>query len=200
MKTSKKIADYLISRDKNMKKVIGSSVIIARNIESDGFYSLVDTIISQQISGKAAETICNRLKDRCGGQITVDKLQALSDEEMRELGVSSYKIKYLRSLCDAVITKEIDFSKLNKLKDEEIIGSLVRIKGIGYWSAEMFLIFSLGRKDIFSCGDLALQKAVNHWYFNDEIATKQQLLQVSEKWAPYRTYASLYLWESIRRF
>ena len=199
MKTTPKIAEYLISRDKKMKSVIGENIIIDRPLESDYFASLVDTIISQQLSGKVAEVLTKRLAEACQGKFTPQTILKLEDEKIRSLGISYAKIKYLKSLATALESKVVDFSLITDLNDQEIIDMLTKIKGIGPWSAEMFLIFSLGKEDVFSCGDGGLVKAVNHYYGKGEDLSKETLLKISEKWRPYRSYASFYLWESLKR-
>jgi len=162
--------------------------------------ALVETIISQQISGKVADILVGRLVVLCRGKVTAKKLLALKDEEIRALGISSVKIKYLRSLATRVADQEIDLAGIAQLSDQEIIDNLIKVKGLGPWSAEMFLIFCLEREDVFSIGDGALVRAVSHWYYRDQPVTKKQLLRRSKKWAPYRSYACFYLWESLKRF
>jgi len=200
IKTNKEIADYLIAKDKKMAKVIGADYIVERNIGNDYFSSLVETIVSQQISGKEADVICGRLTLLCGKRITVSAIDGLSDEQLGSIGISRAKVKYIRSLAEAVDNGTVDLKHIHKMKNEDIIEMLTKVKGIGVWSAEMFLIFSLAREDVFSCLDGALVKAVSHYYFKDQPVNKEQLLKLSKKWAPYRTYASLYLWNSLARF
>ena len=199
MKTSREIAQYLMKKDKTMKLVISDSFVVERAIEKDYFLALVDNIVSQQISARVADVLCQRLKDLCGGKISVSRLKACSDESIRELGISYSKITYLRSLIAAIDNKIIDLKTIDKYSDQEIIDKLTIIKGIGPWSAEMFLIFSLEKEDVFSIHDGALQRAVSHYYLAGEKPSKKQLIQVSEKWRPYRSYASFYLWDSLKR-
>ena len=200
MKTSRKIATYLIGKDPKMALVIGDKYIIERNGESEPFMALVDAIVSQQISAKVADVLVNRLKARCGGELTAGRLKRLKDEEIRALGISTAKIKYLRSLTEAVDDKTLDLANIHRRSDEEIIAELLQVKGIGPWTAEMFLLFCLERKDVFSPLDAALVRAISHWYYKDKEVSKKQLLRVSGKWAPYRSYACIYLWESLKRF
>ncbi len=200
MKTDKKLAAYLINQDPKMAQVIGDNIVIERNGEKEPFMALVDAIVSQQISARVADVLVSRLKEQCKGQVNPKSLGRLKDEEIRALGISSAKIKYLRALSAAVSQGSLDLANISKKSDEEIVAELLRVKGIGPWTAEMFLIFCLEREDVFSCLDGALMKAISHWYYKDKEITKKQLLTLSKKWAPYRSYACIYLWESLKRF
>ena len=127
------------------------------------------------------------------------KLISLEDEKLREIGVSYSKIGYLKNLSSAVLNNEICLDNLEGIENEEIVKNLTKVKGIGQWTAEMFLIFCLGRRDVFSLGDGGLQRSIKWLYRLDEVPKRKQLMQISEKWKPYRTFASLYLWEAINK-
>jgi len=200
IKTNKEIADYLISKDKKMIKVIADDIVVEREKESDYFLSLVQTIISQQISSKVADVICKRISVLCKDKVTPAAINKLSDQQLRDIGISSFKASYIRSLVEAIDSKVVDLKHMENLSNEQVIEMLIKIKGIGVWSAEMFLIFCLGREDVFSILDGALVRAVSHYYFKDQPVNKEQLLKLSKKWVPYRTYASIYLWNSLKRF
>lgn len=166
----------------------------------DYFVDLVDSIISQQLSGKAAETIFGRFKKLFPSEkITPEKLLKIPDEKIREAGISYSKIKYIKGLAKAVINKQIDLNALEKLSDDEVILELIKLKGVGNWTAEMFLMFTLGRPDIFSAGDLGLQNAMVKLYKLDAKPNKEILIEISEKWSPYRTTASKILWKSLEK-
>ena len=124
---------------------------------------------------------------------------SLEDEKLREIGVSYSKIGYLKNLSSAVLNNEICLDNLEGIENEEIVKNLTKVKGIGQWTAEMFLIFCLGRRDVFSLGDGGLQRSIKWLYRLDEVPKRKQLMQISEKWKPYRTFASLYLWEAINK-
>ncbi len=161
------------------------------------FYNLVDSIISQQLSGKAASTIFNRVQALLPArQVTPRNILELDTETIRTAGVSYGKISYLKDLAQRVQSKQIILDSLLLLSDEEVIKELVLVKGIGHWTAEMFLMFTLGREDIFSLGDLGLKNAMILLY-RLESPTKQQLEELSKIWSPYRTYASKILWKSL---
>ncbi len=165
----------------------------------DYFISLIESIISQQLSIKASGTIFNRFKKLFPKEkITPEKILKISDQKIRECGISYSKIKYIKGIAQAVINKEINFQKLDYLKDEEIINELIKLKGVGKWTAEMFLMFTLGRKDVFSAGDLGLKNAMIKIY-NLEKPTQEELLSISEKWSPHRTIASRILWKSLEK-
>ncbi len=163
------------------------------------FESLVDAIISQQLSGKAAETIFKRFKALFPGNKFPSPAQVLakSDAELRSVGVSGPKASYIKNIAAGFADGSLDFDHIDKKTDEEITAMLVKIKGIGRWTAEMFLIFSLGRMDVFSFGDLGLRNAVKKLYRLRKDPSPKQLHKLSSRWQPYRTCASLYLWASL---
>jgi DNA-3-methyladenine glycosylase II len=164
----------------------------------DYFIDLVDSIISQQLSGKAAATIFGRFKKLFPQEkITPEELLKIEDQTIRAAGISFSKIKYIKGIAKAVIDKEIDLKSLDELSDEEVIKELTKLKGIGQWTAEMFLMFTLGRKDIFSAGDLGLQNAMIKIYKLEGKLDKQKLLEISAKWSPHRSIASRILWKSL---
>jgi len=163
------------------------------------FESLVDAIISQQLSGKAAETIFKRFKALFSGNKFPSPAQVLakSDVELRSVGVSGSKASYIKNIAAGFADGSLDFKHIDKKTDEEVIEMLVKVKGIGRWTAEMFLIFSLGRTDVSSFGDLGLRKAVKKLYRLRKDPSSKQLHKTSSRWQPYRTCASLYLWASL---
>jgi DNA-3-methyladenine glycosylase II len=164
----------------------------------DYFIDLVDSIISQQLSGKAAATIFGRFKKLFPQEkITPEELLKIEDQTIRAAGISFSKIKYIKGIAKAVIDKEIDLKSLDELSDEEVIKELTKLKGIGQWTAEMFLMFTLRRKDIFSAGDLGLQNAMIKIYKLEGKLDKQKLLEISAKWSPHRSIASRILWKSL---
>lgn len=165
--------------------------------DKDYFNHLVGNIIGQQLSGKAANTIYKRVLALCGGEINAEKILAVSDEALRQAGVSGNKSKYIKNIACAAADKSLDLENLHNYDDEEIIRQLTAIKGIGRWTAEMFLIFSLAREDVFSFGDGGLSSAINKLYGNGAKLSKQEVKTITEKWKPYRSYASLYLWASL---
>lgn len=165
---------------------------------TDYFSDLCEAIINQQLSDKAAATIFGRFKKLFPhGKITAQKLLQLRDEEIREAGTSNAKVKFMKDLAQKVIRSEIQLDQLDKLENESVIKVLTEVKGIGPWTAEMFLMFTLAREDVFSYGDLGLRKAIQKLYKLKKQPTIKQMEKFSKKWIPYRTYAARILWRSL---
>lgn len=161
------------------------------------FHALCSEIISQQLSGRVADVIFGRFEDLLPHkQITPEGVLKLTHEQMRGIGMSNAKAKYIRDLAEKVVNREVDLEKLPRLSNEEVIQELTKIKGIGKWTAEMFLMFTLGREDIFSHGDLGLKNAIKKIY-QLENPTLAEVEAISIKWSPYRTYACRILWASL---
>lgn len=188
-----------LSKDKKLEGLIKKQgKIDFKEEKRDLFYDLIDTIISQQLSGKAATTIFDRFKKLFKSKkfpLPKDVLK-IPDEKIRACGISFAKIKYIKVLCQDIIDKKLILDKLPLLSDEDVIKELVKVKGIGKWSAEMILMFSLKRMDVFSVGDLGLRTAVSKLYNVDREDLKG-IEKISLKWSPYRTIASRYLWKSL---
>ena len=162
------------------------------------FVTLVESIVSQQLSTKVADVILARLLSALPDKkITPDTILATDTELLRKQGMSYAKIKYLKDLALKVKEKEIDLEHLDSLSDEEVIVELVKVKGIGRWTAEMFLMFSLERPDVFSTGDLGLKRAIQKIYNLPKEPNEKKLLTLSKKWSPYRTIACRILWRSL---
>ena len=157
------------------------------------------SIVSQQLSTKAARAIYGRLTARFGGRTpTPEEVLADDPEELRAAaGLSHAKVGFLRSLAEHVIDGSLELGRLSSLPNEEVTAELVAVKGIGAWSADMFLMFHLGRPDILAVGDLGIRRAVQNQYGLDELPTPAELEKLGEPWRPYRTLACLYLWHSL---
>lgn len=169
---------------------------VKTNTQEPHFASIARSIISQQISVKAAATIRGRVIE-LAGELSPAALSAQSDEDLRAAGLSTAKVAYIRDLCHKVLSKDVDLERLQDLSDEEATAKLVSIKGIGKWTAEMFLIFGLGRENIVSIGDAGLQRAVRWLHNMQERSDRKYLQQVAHMWEPYGSIASIYLWEAI---
>jgi DNA-3-methyladenine glycosylase II len=165
---------------------------------ADAYGALLRAIVGQQLSTKAARTIYGRV---CGlfGDSTPSPEQLLeaSEEDLRACGLSGRKVEYIRDLAKHVIGGELELDRLDDLPDEEVIAEIVAVRGLGQWTAEMFLIFHLERPDVLSGGDLGIRKAVQIEYGLDEMPTPVRVLEIGEPWRPHRSLASLYLWESL---
>lgn len=164
--------------------------------KSDYFSGLVREIISQQLSGASASAIRRRFEAMVGGKITPENILKLSEQKLRDCGMAWSKARYVKDLAEKVKSGVVEIHRLDELPDEEVIKELVAVKGIGPWTAEMFLMFSLGRKDVFPVDDLGIRKG-----FQKVVGRKlegEKLARFAEKhWKPYRTVASWYLWQSL---
>lgn len=195
----KKAIENLRLIDPVLGKLFDSCSPVVLYPHTNYFKSLTEAIISQQLSDKAAATIVSRFKALFSGTDFPSPKQVLrkSDSEFRSVGVSGAKASYIKNLARAMEDKTVHFTDVAKLTDEEIIEMLVKVKGIGRWTAEMFLIFSLGRPDVFSFGDLGLRNAIKKIYSLRQDPSPKQLQKISSRWQPYRTCVSLYLWASL---
>lgn len=161
------------------------------------FHALVRTIISQQLSVKAAETIGKRVLEKCGGRyFNAERLLNIKALVLRECGLSKNKIRYVHSLANAVVGGELNFRKLTKMDNETISNTLMMYPGIGKWSADIFLITSLQRMDVFPIGDLIIKKSIKYYYCLSDNASLDDYHSIAKKWHPYQTIASLYLWKN----
>lgn len=162
------------------------------------FTAITRSIVFQQLSGKAASTIYGRFAALFEAETPVaHKLLELSDEQLRGVGLSRQKIGYLRDLSTRVHSGEVPLDTLDELSDDEIIDALTSVKGIGRWTAQMFLMFRLGRPDVLPDLDLGIQKGIQRAYRMRKLPTPKRVIEVGAKWAPYRTVASWYLWRSL---
>jgi len=196
LRTTNEINEQLIKLDPALKKLIPESPIEVQ-LADDYFASIASAIVGQQLSNRVADVLWSRLVTLASNDVSPETILSFSDEKLREIGISYSKIKYLKALASAVDEKMLDLSSLHLFDDEEIIRRLTQVKGVGPWTAEMFLIFSMGRTDVFSIGDGGLQRAVKWLYQLDEIPGKEEMLRISSQWKPYRTVAALYLWRAL---
>ena len=187
---------HLAENDCRLAEIIDYFDSCELNIREDYFKSLVKSIIGQQLSVKAAFTISTRLINICE-IISPETILSIDNNKFRKIGISRAKILYIKSLAEKIISKEIDLEKINQYSDDEVIEYLIKVKGIGKWTAEMFLIFSLGRLDIFSVNDAGLKRALKWLYDIDRDVELDFLISRTNRWSPYRTIASLYLWKII---
>lgn len=165
---------------------------------TDYFVVLCEAIINQQLSEKAGDTIWKRFVALfLRGKVTPEKVLALPDATIRAVGTSWSKVSYIKNLATHVQQKTIHLSKLTDMTNEEVIAELMKVKGIGPWTAEMFLMFSLAREDVFSYGDLGLRNAIKRLYKFKRDPTRKQMEKIVNKWAPYRTWAARILWKSL---
>jgi DNA-3-methyladenine glycosylase II len=164
------------------------------------FMVLVESIISQQLATSAADAIFKRFKELYPSFPTASEILATRKSKLRKVGLSGMKIEYLKDLARHVDEERFDIKSFSKMSDEEVITSLTQVKGIGRWTAEMFLIFSLGRQDVFPVGDLGLRKGVQLLFSLPEIPKPKEVEKMGQGWKPYRTVATWYLWKSLQKF
>lgn len=165
----------------------------------DPFAALVRVIMGQQLSGKAAETIYGRVVDLAGGQnnLNPSTVRALDATGLRAVGVSRPKISYLYDLADHVADGRLDLHALDSHPDEEVIARMTAVKGLGRWSAEMFLMFRLNRPDIFPVGDLGIVKGMQRLFEMKRRPAESTMVRLAEPWRPYRSIAAWYVWRAL---
>lgn len=161
------------------------------------FEALARSIVFQQLSTKAARTIYGRLEEAAGGKLTPEAIQNLSLGEMRRCGLSKQKIGYIRDLAEHAVSGRVDFGKLPAMSDEEVIVALTDIKGVGVWTAHMFLIFALRRPNVLPVGDLGVRTAIQRLYGKRKLPTPAQMEKLAQSWHPYCSFAAWYLWRSL---
>jgi len=164
----------------------------------ESYAALVRSITGQQLSTKAAATIYGRVVELFDGHTpTPEELLKVEEEELRAAGLSYAKIRYLRDLAGHVLSGELELDRLTKLSDDEVSAQLTAVKGLGQWTADMFLIFHLRRPDVLPVGDLGVRRAVERAYALPELPAPAKLIEIGEPWRPHRSLASLYLWASL---
>jgi DNA-3-methyladenine glycosylase II len=161
------------------------------------FCSLAEAIVYQQLNGKAAVTIFKRFAALAGEPLTPEGILQLSDQQLRSVGLSKQKSAYLKDLAAKTVAGLLDFSRLRALTDDEVIQHLTRVKGVGIWTAHMFLIFSLRRPDVLPTGDYGVQVAMRKHYKKRKLPKPKDMEKIAKAWAPYRSVACWYLWRSL---
>ncbi len=187
---------HLARRDAVLKRLIKQIGPCTLVVNPDGFSVLVRSIVSQQISSKAARSISARLEESIGG-IRPKNLLKAKDETLRAAGLSVAKTRAVRDLAEKVHRGEVPLDRLADMSDEEVIECLLPVRGIGRWTAEMFLIFSLGRADVLPVGDFGLREGVRRQYELEEHPAKHELEKLAEPWRPYRSIATWFMWRSF---
>lgn len=187
-----------LGKDKVLAKTISKKNPIEITQEKNIYLSVCFSIMSQQLSTKVADIIKGRfLEIYKPHKPTLERIAATPFPTLKKIGLSDSKVIYILNVCDYFIANKLTDAKLNKMKDEEVIQTLTAIKGVGRWTAEMVLMFAMGREDVFSSDDLGIQQQMSKLYGIDPANKKQmktEMEQIASKWSPYRTYACRYLW------
>jgi len=187
---------FLKRTDKTLAAVIKQVGPLNHRSKRTGFEAFVRIIIGQQLSGRAAETIYKRLCAQTGKpRLTLKALRALDDTSLRAAGLSNGKTRAVRDLIDKIDSGQLRIRNFSRMSDEEIAAAITQVKGLGPWSAQMYLMFVLGRLDVFSAGDLGIKTAIGRLYGLDPATS--DLEAFAERWRPYRTIACWYLWASL---
>ncbi len=188
---------HLRALDPKWEAIIGAVGPCRLRPRPDRFGTLVRAIIGQQISSKAATSIDRRLRELAGEPHDHAPLLALGEPGLRSVGLSGVKARYVLNLSQAIRDGSIPLDEIHAWEDEAIVAALTTVKGIGAWTAEMFLIFALGRQDVLSVGDLGIRVGLRSFYGLDELPDPRECRELTEAWRPYRTVAMWYLWEQI---
>ena len=192
--------EHLAVADADLGKIIKSIGAYEIKVRKDPFQSLVETIIYQQLAGSAADAIYGRFVKayrRFPGPL---QLLTTKDAKLRAVGLSSRKIEYLKDLASRVSDGRLKLDHLQEMPDEQVIEQLEKVKGIGRWTAEMFLIFCLGRLNVLPVGDLGLRKAMQKVYSLAELPTPEKMRKIAQPWMPYCSIATWYMWKSLEKF
>jgi DNA-3-methyladenine glycosylase II len=170
----------------------------AADRDRDRFVALCRIIVGQQVSTAAARTIWGRVEEAFDGPPTPEQLiEPEAEERLRACGLSGRKASYAIGIAEAIVAEELLLDAFDSMSDDEVIEAVVALRGLGRWSAEMFLMFDLGRPDVFSGGDLGLRRGIQIAYELDEMPSPEEAVAIAERWSPHRTLASLYLWEAV---
>ena len=194
-----KLAVKYLSRDNDLKTLIDHFGVITLKRRRNYFKSLLRSIIHQQLSGKAARTIENRFLELYNGNRypTPEEVLKTPAEAIQNVGISRMKTEYIRGLAKIIDDGDIRLEKLKELSNDEVGTVLKQVRGIGQWTVDMFLIFSLNRPDVFPLNDLGIQKGLMLFLGRAKYLNRESMLSYSEKWKPYRTLVSLYLWKIV---
>jgi DNA-3-methyladenine glycosylase II len=187
-----------LSKDKKLHKIIAPQQPFVLNKRKNVYLHLCNSIMSQQLSTKVADVFQQRFLNLYNGKTpTAQQIVATNFETLRGIGLSNAKANYVKNVCQFFIDNKITDAQLYKMSNGDLITFLTQIKGVGKWTVEMILMFTLGREDVFAVDDLGIQQAMCKLYkidFADKKAMKEKMLLISKKWSPYKTYACRYLW------
>jgi DNA-3-methyladenine glycosylase II len=188
---------HLKQADPVMRAIIERVGPCRMEFSPPAFESLAETIVYQQLNGKAAVTIFDRFAALAGEPLTPRGILKLTDEQMRGVGLSKQKSSYLKDLAEKTEAGLLNFSRLSRLPDEEVIAHLIQVKGIGVWTAQMFLMFTLKRANVLPTGDYGVQAAIKKHYRKRKMPKPEVMAKIAKCWEPYRSVACWYLWRSL---
>ena len=191
---------FVLNKDKKLKKIISSVGECKIRTISNPFEALVEAIITQQISDSAGKSISIKFKNLFGKKYpTPSDIVKLSKDEIKSIGLSRMKAEYIFDISQMIVDKKLNFKIFTKMSNDDVISELTKIRGIGKWTAEMYLIFALGRIDVFPLGDLGLINGIKKLY-NLENPSTDDILKITNNWIPYRTIGTWYIWRGVKNF
>lgn len=193
----RKAINHLKKSDPVMRGIIERVGACRMEFGEPVFHSLAEAIVYQQLNGKAAETIFKRFAALAGEPLSPEGIAKLTGEQMRSVGLSKQKSSYLRDMAERAIRGELDFARLPEMSDEEVIKHLTQVKGVGVWTAHMFLMFTLKRPNVLPTGDFGVQMAIKKHYNKRKMPKPLQMEEIAKPWEPYRSIACWYLWRSL---
>jgi DNA-3-methyladenine glycosylase II len=193
----RKAVNHLKEADPVLRRIIERVGPFRMEFGPPEFSSLAESIVYQQLNGNAAATIFKRFADLAGEPLTPESILKLSDEQLRSVGLSKQKSAYLKDLAAKTAAGLLDFRRLPELSDQEVIEHLTQVKGIGVWTAHMFLMFTLRRPDVLPTGDYGVQAAMKKHYRKRKLPKPKEMEKIARTWAPYRSVACWYLWRSL---
>jgi DNA-3-methyladenine glycosylase II len=194
----RKAINHLTKSDPVMRAIIERVGPCRMEFGEPTFHSLAEAIVYQQLNGKAAVTIFKRLADAAGGNpVTPEGVLRMTEQQMRAVGLSKQKSAYLRDLAEKTKAGLLEFERLSDLPDDEVIQHLTQVKGIGVWTAHMFLMFTLRRPDVLPTGDYGVQVAIKKHYRKRKLPKPKDMEKIAKPWSPYRSIACWYLWRSL---
>ena len=187
-----KETQYLSEKDEKMARLIEKAGHIYRTVNPDLYSCLTDSIVGQQISTAAHNTIRSRIFEKFG-TLTPEKVVGIPDDELKSVGISYRKVAYIKDFSQKIVDNQFNVENISKMSDEDAIDRLVSLKGVGKWTAEMMLTFSMCRPDVLSYGDLAIRRGIMKLYGLEELS-EAEFHNLTDKFSPYRTTAALYFW------
>ncbi len=192
-----KAVSHLKKEDPVLSAIIQKVGPFKMQFAEPGFHSLAEAIVYQQLHGKAAATIFSRFVAAAGDPLTPDRILKLSVDKMRSVGLSMQKTSYLRDMAERTKSGQVDFAIVSNLSDEEVVEHLTQVKGVGEWTAQMFLMFNLRRHNVLPTTDFGIRTAIKQHYKLRELPKPKEMEKIARRWEPYRSIACWYLWQSL---